>query len=377
MTLEELSKGICSVGTMSNIENGLSNIREETLILLANKLNVSINEFFPKKTEEEVRFWDMLEIIKHMLAYDRGADALDKIHDIRQKYKVLLNNSSSLRKQIKYTEALAYKSLGNELSMSSSLEEILDFPAQNQSDILIRSKTYHLLGELYVKRNSFHMAIEKFKAAANELQSYNLDIPWRINYNLCVLYMYQHEYNKSSIYLSLIKQKNTRLIYVKALLKLLTNDYEAGMQLLDVIRLELLDKNDLELLIKVSIASLYFASFSHSHYLDRIDGSKSYMENELLNTKFINEKEIKLMVLKLQFHIATNIHYKNKQSTQYLSILYEFENKYNYHETHHVTLLLDAINTKSLTKDPKKYEDKLMLAKQIMEKKKFSITIIL
>lgn len=344
ITLGDLAKGICSIGKMSNIENGLTEIDDETIILLANKLDVTPQSLLVAETEAEQSIRALLEDVEEMRAFGLNHDALKLLDRINQNHVNVLQGSTTLQTSMLYIEGIVFKQLHNEYNATTRFYQVLELPFTTQEDIITHAKALHNLGELYAKSSHYFQSIEHLEKAVDVLQAHNLSVPWRIYYNLAVLNMYQRQYERASVYLTFIHHRNPRLEYVNALIYLLSENYKEGMERLYKTRKGLLELEDREMLLRSIIATLYFSSFSPTNYQEKIANTIYYIENELTTLQYTETIQIEKMVITIQSIVSTDLKMKNfTRVAKYLKILTEFEENHEFFKHRYISLLLRGL----------------------------------
>lgn len=370
MTLEELASGLYSIGKMSNIENGATDISIDELKIIANKIGVPYKELLPAKDSNQ----EILQLLKEVELTQTifsAKDALDLIQKIEQKHEEVLSNNSSLQMELNYLKGNAYQLAGNDLIASTMFYQVCDYPITSQNDVILHSKAKHKLGELYARNHQFRKAIENMIKAAENLIKHKLEVPWKIYYNLSILHLYQKKYEKASVYLTFIKRKNPKLSYVEILIHLLSGNYKDGIKNLDELKKDLIDIKDTETLIKSIMATLYFSSFSPTDYKIRTGTTIEFIQNNLSKKQLTDNKQISNLIIILQSIISNLLFSSDKEKVgHYLAMLIEFEERHNFMEHHHVSLLLKAIYTKTIDNTQPDQVDKILSEAQALMKTK-------
>lgn len=366
MTLGELANGICSVGKMSSIENGASEIKMEILMLFADKLNISHTKLL--STERDSRHSQRLEEINIAMTFSNYKEALNLIKKTKTEFEKELSTDTSLDMELKYLEAVNYINIDNSLLASTTLFMILKLPITSKRDVILLSQTHHKLGELYSASNHYRLSIEHFKLAVSELQKRKLEIPWRLYYNLCVLHICQRQYSTAATYLAFIKRTNPRLQYVNSLIHLLSGNYNEGMELLDSVKKDLLDLKDIEALTRALLATIYFSNISSDNNKKQSEASIKFITEHLPSLTIKDKEQIKLIVFTFQATISNCLNSTDKSKVEeYLDLLVEFENKHDYHEYRHTTLLLKGLYIKRT--NVREADNLFAEAQLLMEKK--------
>ncbi|MBO0587581.1 MULTISPECIES: helix-turn-helix transcriptional regulator [unclassified Sporosarcina] len=372
MTLGELAKGICSIGKMSNIENGITAIQKKDLILIAKKLELPYTLLINNNVIEHNKILQQMEEIQVCLSFNMGLDALSQIEGIKKDFQKEIDEHPTLQLNLKYIEGQAFLITGNDFNASSIFYQMLNYTPSSNGDIILRAKAQHKLGELYEKNKQYQMANEHFKKAIDELDTNKIEVSWVVYYNLSILCMYQRQYDKASVYLLFVKRKNPRLQYLEALLHLFSENYKEGIELLKLSKGAFVESKDTEMIIRSIMATLYFAPFSPTQYTVRMEkNTVRFIENDLIRTRYEDKIQIELLIITMHSIISTNLQAENyTKVATYLDLLINFEERHNYTDFRHITLLLRAMYLKSaITKDPKIVDQILEEAQTIMEAK--------
>ena len=222
------------------------------------------------------------------------------------------------------------------------------------------------------KNKQYQMAIGHFKKAIDELEAYNIEVSWVVYYNLSILCMYKRQYDKASVYLMFVKQKNTKLQYLEALLHMFSENYKEGIELLKKSKGSFIESQDTEMILRSSMATLYFAPFSPTKYADRMEkNTVSLIESDLIQKRYEDKVQIELLVITMHYIISTNIQGDNNfKVATYLELLINFEDSHDFTEYKHITLLLRAMYLKSnKTNNPKIIDELLEQAQNIMKER--------
>jgi len=251
--------------------------------------------------------------------------------------------------------------LKNEFNAMTRFYQVVEIPANSQSDIVYHSKANHNLGELYADTTNFSQAIKHLEKAADVLQAHKLNVPWRIYYNLCVLNMSIRDYDRATVYFTFISHKNPRLDYVNSLLHLLSENFAGGMERLEYSRKGLLELKDHEMLIRSVIATIYFSSFSPTQYKERLENTLNFIETDLAHTRYSESIQIERMARMLQSIIAIALQSKDfERSSKYLDILFKFEDVHSYTSVRYISLLLKAMYLKDTDSEGKQKRMQLL-----------------
>ena len=313
--------------------------------------------------------WSILESTLHC----RG-DALSQLEGIKKDFKQEIDEHPTLKLNLKYIEGQAFLITGNDFNASTIFYQMLNLNStvSSNGDVILRAKAQHKLGELYEKNKQYQMAIGHFKKAIDELEAYNIEVSWVVYYNLSILCMYKRQYDKASVYLMFVKQKNTKLQYLEALLHMFSENYKEGIELLKKSKGSFIESQDTEMILRSSMATLYFAPFSPTKYADRMEkNTVSLIESDLIQKRYEDKVQIELLVITMHYIISTNIQGDNNfKVATYLELLINFEDSHDFTEYKHITLLLRAMYLKSnKTNNPKIIDELLEQAQNIMKER--------
>lgn len=376
MTLEELANGICSIGKMSNIENGTTDIHLDDLKLIANKIGMPYKELLPNNHDNHI-ILHLFEEVEITHAINAASEALLLIQRIEQNFEDELKINSSLQLELNYLKGKTYFLLDDDLKASTIFYQISKNPITSQRDVVVVAKSEHKLGELYAKNLHYRKAIEHMNTAAEHFQKHKLSVPWKILYNLAILHLYLKQYEKSSVYLTLIKRKNPKLSYIDSLVHLLTGNYKGGIEMLHSIKKELVEVDDTETLLKSIIATLYFSSFSPLDYKMRTETLYEFIENDVAEKQLTDRVQIKYLLLSMQsiilnLLVTTDI----TKVGDRIELLMKLEQKYDFLEYHHITLFLKA-RYKSIKGDKSSEVDEILEeAQAIMKNNKINSIVL-
>lgn len=258
---QELSKGICTQATISNVESNRSMPNVQTLKLIADRLTIDFGElmsYMSEKSEQK----EMLQLAKVSL----------KKKDYEKTKKILVENlkiielSSSELKEYYYYFGMA-ELLGNSNFQDAMYHFNLGLQQVVKTKMnIIETSTINAIGIAYFMENEIEKAkfyFEKSLTQLEEMRSSNdnfLDLTEciKIYYHSAKYYTHVNEYNKANDLLSKaidLQKKEKKLpglemlYFEKGVNFALSNELAAGKKMI-FIALGLCEVNSNEILIK-------------------------------------------------------------------------------------------------------------------------------
>lgn len=356
ITLQVLSKDICSIGKMSNIEHGQSVPDLEELEQIANKLDISIEQLlYPNVHDTETAAYNnqfnTLEVLISLDSLELAGNLIDKI---RIDFKDLLKRKPSLNISLLYVEGILHRKLHNDSISLSKFYNLLEQPVGNEKEVLTRSKTYMQLGQYEYKNNRYCSAtLENYKKALNELIKNKLSVSWELYYNLYIIYLQQREYSTAKGYLQNIQQHNGHTTYATGLVQLFMHDSEEGFRNVDLARSMFIKSDNKEMMLKSIFASIYFKQIGDSkHKREFMDTINTYINSSLELTKLSNYTQIKLTITLYQSLALYYLKQKDKNMVMDLiERIEEIEFKHEFKDSRHITLSLRSFYLKLVSPD--------------------------
>lgn len=355
MTLQTLADGICSIGKMSYIENGHTILHDDELQKFAEKLNTTVEYLKSPSFEEEEKFFLLIKDIEVLISMDLLEYAQKQIEKLKRDFKRFLNRSTASISLI-YLEGSLNRKLKNESASISMFYKILSFPIQNQNEILIHSKAHSQLGEIQFHQDKFsNITIEIFKKAKMDFTNYKLDVPFYIDYNLSLLYLYQREYSTAKSFLnsSNYSNYNADALYLDALLTLFTQDSKNGLRKLYQARHLFMDNKRYDMMLKTIFASIYFKLDSNNEDNNEFMLTTSNFIKDCIPTIDLNNSSQLNLFINL-LHCIT--HYYIKEGDEDLAIKHckwteKLESDFNFYDCYALTLTLKSSLLKTFKPD--------------------------
>lgn len=212
MTLGELAKGICSVGKLSNIENGHIPISNQDLNKFSQKLNTPISYFSDPNINEKLRELDyQIQKIKDLIGLKQWHYVEIELSTFKNKidtYQIksrdidyeFLNGIYNLRKnKIKIAEEYLLK--------------VINMEENNNYNLRLKLKAYNAIASIWFDEKRISKSLnllDRALALSNESPTITKEERDNIYFNLSILYLYIGSYSKA---LKSINNVHHHLIY--------------------------------------------------------------------------------------------------------------------------------------------------------------------
>lgn len=370
ITLQVLSKDICSIGKMSNIEHGQSIPDLDELEQIANKLDVNIEQLlYPNDLEKETASYNQqFNALEVLISIDSLELAANLIEIIKIDFKELLKRKPSLNISLLYLEGILHRKLHNDSISLSKFYNLLEHPVENKNEVLIRSKTYMQLGQYEYKNNRSFATLENYKKALNELIKNKQSVCWELYYNLYIIYLQQREYSTAKGYLQNIQQHNGHTTYATGLIQLFMHDSEEGFRNVDLARSMFIKSDNKEMMLKSIFASIYFKQNGDSkHKREFMDTINTYINRSLELTKLSNYTQIKLLITLYQSLALYYLRQKDKNMVmELIERIEKIEFKHEFKDSRHITLSLRSFYLKLVFPDEK--DSRITLLHEALDK---------
>lgn len=375
ITLEELARGICSTGKMSNIENGATTINHETLTMFADKLGVTVTELTETNSEEEKVIDERIAKIEQLMGFGLYNDAHRDLHLLIERLEELPSSAPSFQTKVHYLDGILFKHQGNIFQATAKFYRVIQFPIVSMNDIIYVARTYHNLGELHFLSHEKTKAIELLEKGIDIYTSKNLDVPWVFHYNLAILYLFISNPLKADFHIRSIRRHNAAISYVDSLAHLLSGNLNIGMKKLSTTRREILEEGDQELLARSLLAYLYFSTFSPTEYEATLNHTIiPFIEKEMLDLKFTNDTQKEFIYLMLKCIVIFMLKRQNQNASQkYINLAEKFDRKHKVEKFRYAVPYLKALYEKSLPNTNSAHLlEYLTETKELMEKAQIS-----
>jgi len=228
MTLGELAKGICSVGKMSNIENGHIPVSAEDLKLISEKLNTSSNFFSDPYIENKIQELDyQKQKINDLISLQNWIGAKSELQSFEKKIKEYDIPSREID-YVFLTGLLSLKT--NQLSKAKkSFQCVIDSKEINNYVLKLKLRAYNALASIWFSDKKVSQSttlLERALELSKDSPTITKEERDNIFYNLSILNLYIGSLPKA---LKSINSLNHYLIspieteYIKILIRFLEN----------------------------------------------------------------------------------------------------------------------------------------------------------
>lgn len=366
ITLDELSKGICSIGKMSSIENGTGNIDDDILKAISQRLNVPINTLTISVDNQYDSLILIFELIEKQIGLGLLENAESEFKNITNQNQTIIDSSATMKIRYLYLKGVLRKEQKDTNSSITAFSQLLELPSNNQIDYIYKSRTYHQLGLLeMINGCDYIKAINYLERSVDELHTQKSEVPWKLYFNLTILYIFRQDFLAATISFNQIKVKNAHLDYLSSLLTLCVGNVKIGLKQIREAQKDFLEVKDNLMTIKSTIATLYFSNFiEQKDYHNSIINYIDFTKNNLLKLNFkddIEKSHISILIYSLAKACLNLNDYDKCQEC--IKMLEQFEKKENYLKLHYVYLTIKALLLqKTEPSDGKKIKDLYELA---------------
>ncbi|MCP1161249.1 MULTISPECIES: helix-turn-helix transcriptional regulator [Bacillus] len=283
ITLKELAEGICSIGKMSYIENGITEPSSEEIELICKKLEISSEDLLPKS---ESIFLNEIKLIFHEIEnsielgfYDR---AKKHISDLKTNQEIHRRDLLELS----YLEALLAFEEEKYIFSMELLENLLTNKPSNSFEYLTISKAYNLLGIIYNELGNYNKSINMYQQALDICN--NRQLEFKILFNLAICQATRGHTSDARITIGLIqnKRKNFRypkLTYLSFLLNVIDGDYNSIEEIFDL-RNELFESKDYDTFLRTQMFFVYMADKDPKTFERYISLVDEFITDQINNT---------------------------------------------------------------------------------------------
>ncbi|MBS4174242.1 helix-turn-helix domain-containing protein [Bacillus sp. FJAT-49736] len=211
MTLEELAKGICSLGKLSQIENGHRPVTNEELVKLSERLNFPIFHFSDPDIDEKIKELDYrkqkigdLLGLQHWKAVKRELTLF--------KSKIQEYDVSTRMIDFYYLSGIFSLKLSHYEEASNFLNKVHQEP-DNKYNLKLKMKSYNALASMFFSQKRVTKSTEILMKAldiSKENPTILKEERDNIYFNLSIVYLYIGAFNQALFY---INQINHYIIY--------------------------------------------------------------------------------------------------------------------------------------------------------------------
>ncbi|CAM4094768.1 helix-turn-helix domain-containing protein [Mesobacillus thioparans] len=241
ITLGELSQGICSVGKMSNIENGHIPVSEDDLKLICAKLQTSFSYFSDPNIEDKIQELDYhKKKINDLIILKEWKVALTELQNFKN--KIIDYNIPSREVDYLFLRGVFYLNQKLLLQSEEWFHQVIEVKENNNYILRLKLRSHNALAKILfsnkkVSESKFHL--ERALEISKESPTVTKEERDNIFYNLSILYLYIGAYTNAmksinSINHYIISPVETE--YLKILIGFLENssssEVRKGLQLL-------------------------------------------------------------------------------------------------------------------------------------------------
>ncbi|USK62343.1 helix-turn-helix domain-containing protein [Peribacillus asahii] len=354
--LKDLAADICSIGKMSNIENGIGNVSEEELEKICEKLNINYSDFIsnfqtdaihskPLDELENQLFFGLYPIVKEQL--DMIEKQLEEDHHEIDKFQYL------------YISGL-YNYLMEDIDKSLDiLHSIPNEKPKYSNNVRDIHRTYNLLSKIYFEMGN---EVETLELINKALQINDPKEVWKSTFNAALFYAYKGKPIECRLYLNRLKKMKectnlcgNKILYLQFYLELFEGENKTTSDFNELLEI-LKEHKDYELTY-----SLYFLKWSIQ------PREWSFLENFIKDAidcsgykRHANKKIDKMLIYITQYMIEQVLREKNyKDCERYLKMAISLSEKFPDLELNYYTYFLNAQFIKHT--DPENYDEQMKL----------------
>lgn len=228
MTLEELARGICSLGKMSQIENGHRPVTNEELVKLSERLHFPISHFSDPNIDEKIKELDYMKQkigdllgLQHWNAVNRELTLF--------KSKIIEYDVSSRMIDYYYLSGIFALRKSHHEEANTFFNKVLQEP-ENKYNLKLKMKSFNALASMFFSKKKVTKSIEILNKAldiSKENPTILKEESDNIHFNLSIIYLYIGAFNQALFY---INQVNHHIInqletdYIKLLIQFSNGD---------------------------------------------------------------------------------------------------------------------------------------------------------
>jgi transcriptional regulator with XRE-family HTH domain len=324
ITLRELALGICSLGKMSNIENGISDLSPQELEKICKKLEITEEELMPRQdrllySEIKERVLEIEDSI-FLGIYDHAATLIEQLeHNIME---------PSFKNHISYLKALlSFKKQKYSLSQSYLREMNIHNP-NNEMELALQSKSHNLSGIIHFNTGNMSSAVKELQKA-KDLARQKIEKS-KYAFNLAILYASKGHISDSKVILNGIKENtivhDTKFLYLYTLLDVINGDFEKSINQLMDIKSHLYNNNDYDTLLKSLLLINYIREHHEIILKHNVNTIEAFMRSIIDKAlEFSNEKDLVVHLIHSLMNLALrNLDFEQVNSLEpYLDLIIE------------------------------------------------------
>ncbi|PLR99048.1 helix-turn-helix domain-containing protein [Bacillus sp. T33-2] len=291
LTLGELAGGICSLGKMSNIENGHRPVTQDELLKLSEKLKFPVSHFADPHIDEKIR---ELNYYKQKISDLIGLQQWKYIKSELDTFMKKIEEYEIPSRKIDYyfLSGIFYLKTNQNRMAEQFLTNVIQVEENSNYNMKLKLKSYNALSSILFTQKKVSKSLELLNKAVEISQTSptilkeEIDI---INFNRSILHLYLGSTFQS---LNSINKVNHHIIntletdYIKLLIRFL--DYEFIHDIREdllSLRQRLQEANDQEGILRGWALTIYTIILSHSYAIS-VDRLKELF---LLDMKLISE----------------------------------------------------------------------------------------
>lgn len=229
MTLGELANGICSLGKMSNIENGHVPVTEEELNKFSDRLDIPTSYFSDPEINNKLNEIDLLkQKIRDLFGLRQWDPVLTELHKLREKVEIYEIPS----REIDYFFLLGeYYLRTNKWDLAEEyLTNVINVTENNNYNLRIKLKAHNALAGILFANKRISKCIDLLEKAlefSKESPTITKEERDNIYFNLSILYLYIGANYQSLQRINKVKHHIIQPLetdYIKLLIRFLEDD---------------------------------------------------------------------------------------------------------------------------------------------------------
>ncbi|MGE8081429.1 helix-turn-helix domain-containing protein [Peribacillus loiseleuriae] len=329
-------ESICSIGKMSNIENGITEVSESELELICERLGIPLKQFykeFSKTAYYEKR--DQLQKIEDALylgsyTHAKGLlQAVKKDMDSHSPSEYL--DSLIIISYLKGEYSFLTKQYKNSIYTLSSA---INSPIKNEEDLKYQVKSLNLLANIYFQLGDV-IAAEELVDKALLFKNRNGEI-WKSFFNKALIEAFRGNNQESRIYLTKVNRETEigkgRVLYLSLLLEVLDGKFNIEKQKISGMQTFIRDTHDKDTYLRIFLLQIYLHTHASEDYLNNVT---LLLENQLeleSNNNYILDIFMKILhsiikiyldekdYIKAQTYVKKALNYAEKFPNSYIHI---------------------------------------------------------
>ncbi|MDZ5471993.1 helix-turn-helix transcriptional regulator [Bacillus sp. 31A1R] len=322
MTLEELAEGICSLGKMSNIENGRQPVKEDELQKISKKLEVPMSYFVDPEIGDKLTELDFAkQHIIELMALKEWSYTEKNIEMFKEKVQQYQIPSRLI--DYYYLSGMLHLKLGQIVKAEQDFSHILLEDNHNPYTIRLKIKTYNAIASGYFSQKKLSRCLH-FLNLGQDLSKDNPTITKEekelLYYNFSIYHLYTGDYLNAFRFINQIQNhviEKSEIDYIKLLVTILQDEHinDVKESLLSLRQSWQASKNQ-EFIIRGWAISTLLAVQSYGLQSDIAKNLRHeflyYLEND--NSPL---KELKLSIIQLGIYLQLE-QVDDKEYTEYL-----------------------------------------------------------